>query len=548
MWRLTSGTTACTVVLTARKSGYNPATAELQVDLQGAALVFETVAPPAYATMGFPASGGVEVGDLPATDDNSISRDVEFCRCRQLKSDGTAKNNVCTVDNSSSSATFGDVTAGTAAQEGDLCTITVTASATTLGYESWSQDIVLKPGFMAVVQISASPDTPVCARFEGGKAKCWGGNYYGTLGNGTNSNYGDDDNEMGASLPFLNLGSGLTAKQIALGEYHSCAILNNDGLKCWGINGAGELGTGGDTVGDTFNLPSNLSTLSLGSERTALQVTAGRYYSCVLLDDKSIKCWGYNATGQLGYGDNDNRTAPEATATVNLGSDKTAKQVVAGNNFACAILNDDTVKCWGDDSYGQLGDGQSGGSQNAPHATNTVNLGQGAKFLAVLWYHVCAILNDNSLKCWGSDYYGQLGRGESSNRVPTPHSVSLGQNTTVVDVAVGLDHTCVILNDNTVKCWGRNDYGQLGYGNTTDTNAPPSATVDLGQGRTARSLSLGRNHSCALLDDYTVKCWGQHSQGSLGTGSGSDHLGDGVDEDGQAASEMGDNLPVVDLY
>ena len=214
------------------------------MNLQGAALVFETNAPPAYVTVGFPTSGGVEVGDLPGTDDNNISVTWSFVAVGS-QSDGTAKNNVCTVDNSSSSATFGDVTAGTAAAEGDVCTITVTASTTTLGYESWSRDIVLKPGFMAVVQISTGLEQSVCARFEGGEVKCWGENTDGQLGVGNTSHRGDADNEMGASLPFVNLGSGLTAKQVAVGYYHSCAVLNNDGLKCWGAHVYGELGIGG---------------------------------------------------------------------------------------------------------------------------------------------------------------------------------------------------------------------------------------------------------------------------------------------------------------
>ena len=127
---------------------------------------------------------------------------------------------------------------------------------------------------------------------------------------------------------------------------------------------------GGDNIGETFASPSNLSTLSLGNERTALQVATGQYHTCVLLDDKSIKCWGDNLVGQLGYGDSTERHAPEATATVNLGASKTAKQVVAGAEFTCAILNDDTVKCWGQNGVGALGNGNYN-STNEPHATNT---------------------------------------------------------------------------------------------------------------------------------------------------------------------------------
>ena len=227
------------------------------------------------------------------------------------------------------------------------------------------------------------------------------------------------------------------------------------------------------------------------------------------LNDDTVKCWGKNELGQLGYGNTTGRTSPHTTATLNFGVDdqnqpKTAQSLVLGNTHACAILNDNSLRCWGYDVDGRLGVGGSGSS------------------------------------------FCLQGRFNPCRKSPT--AVNLGQNKTAKFVALGDRHTCAILNDDTVRCWGEGDNGRLGYDNTSDLNAPSATAVNLGTGRTALSLALGEKHTCAILDDYTVKCWGNHHQGALGAGAGVTNLGDGVDEDGQAATEMGDNLPIVELF
>ena len=144
----------------------------------------------------------------------------------------------------------------------------------------------------------------------------------------------------------------------------ACAVLNDDMVKCWGSNANGQLGYG-DTNdrGDQANeMGNNLPTVDLGTGKTAKQVVAGGSYTCAVLNDDTVKCWGYNPNGQLGYGDTPNRgdNANEMgnnLPTVDLGTGKTAKQVVAGDYHTCAVLNDDTVKCWGRGDYGQLGYG-----------------------------------------------------------------------------------------------------------------------------------------------------------------------------------------------
>ena len=156
------------------------------------------------------------------------------------------------------------------------------------------------------------------------------------------------------------------------------------------------------------------------------------------------------------------------------------------------------------------------------------------------------------IKCWGSNDYGQLGLGDTSIRGDGPGemgddlpAVDLGPGRTAKMIAGGSNHACAVLDDDSVKCWGRNDYGQLGLGHTSDRGdninemGDKLPAVDLGTGRTAKMISAGEAHTCALLDDDSLKCWGRNDYGQLGIGD-TDRRGDGP-------GEMGDDLPFVDL-
>ncbi|CAL1149184.1 unnamed protein product [Cladocopium goreaui] len=173
--------------------------------------------------------------------------------------------------------------------------------------------------------------------------KCWGYGQYGQLGQGTQEDLGDEAFEMGENLSYIDLGSNRTVVQAAAGGLHTCALLDNHAIKCWGHGGYGQLGLGNtETIGDDANeMGDNLSTVDLGSGRTAQQVAAGAWHSCALLDDFSVKCWGSGLSGQLGQNDQLNigdsaNELGDALPAINLGS--TALKVVAG-------------------VYGQLGDG-----------------------------------------------------------------------------------------------------------------------------------------------------------------------------------------------
>jgi alpha-tubulin suppressor-like RCC1 family protein len=219
----------------------------------------------------------------------------------------------------------------------------------------------------------------------------------------------------------------------------------------------------------------------VGTSRTAKQVVAGNSYTCALLDNNTVKCWGRNDDGQHGYGDTAIRLAPPATTVVNLGSGRTGKAlaVTPAGTTTCALLDNNTVKCWGYNGSGQLGLGDP--SPRLSPATNAIDLGTGQTALSITvgTTHVCAVLATNQAKCWGQNQSGQLGTwqdmtnnydttvGESPNEMGNFLAVvNQGLGRSVKAVTGGFNHTCFLLDSNQVRCTGTNFAGQLGQGNT----------------------------------------------------------------------------------
>ena len=313
---------------------------------------------------------------------------------------------------------------------------------------------------------------------------------------------GDDNGGNGNRRAGLIDTSGV--RQFGVGQDHACAVLKTGKVSCWGLNLYGQLGDG--TTIDQ-NIPVEVD---LEEGRTARVVSAGGTYSCAILDNGSLVCWGRNAEGQLGVGDNMLRQSP---AIVNLGENRTAVAITLGNNHSCAILDDDSLACWGANNDRQLGQGDSDTTNRL--VPTEVNLGSGKKAVAVSagLQHTCAIIVNGSVVCWGNNVVGQLGDGSTQIR-GTPTPVDLGDGRTAKAIRVGGSHTCALLDNNTVKCWGLNGVGQLGDGTTTRKTIP--TVVDLGEGRTAIQIETGAEHTCVLLDDNSVKCWGRNDFGQLG--------------------------------
>jgi alpha-tubulin suppressor-like RCC1 family protein len=354
-----------------------------------------------------------------------------------------------------------------------------------------------------------------------------------------------------------------TGKRLAAGRTHVCARLDDGGLKCWGQGSDGQLGLGdAATRGDEADeMGVNLPRVNLGSGRKVLQVVAGAFHTCARLDNATVKCWG--GGGVLGLGDSVTRgTSPSTMGdnlpTVNLGSSRTALELVAGASHTCARLDNNNVKCWGNNAQGQLGQGDTLTRGNNPNEMGgnllKVDLGtdRKARELITGLQHTCARLDDSSVKCWGHNNFGQLGLGDIDNRGDGPNemgdallAINFGNGRTVVGIESNGDHSCARLDNNTVKCWGYNNAGQLGQGDTNNRGDDPNEmgdsllVVDLGSGRTALGLAIGFYHSCARLDDESLKCWGFNGSGELGQ--------DDVVQRGDQAGEMGDNLDAVNL-
>ena len=404
-----------------------------------------------------------------------------------------------------------------------------------------------------------------CALSYVGYVKCWGLNNYGQLGIGNTTTMGDNVNEMGDNLAFVPLGNNRTAKKISLGLYHTCAILDNDSVKCWGYNGQGQLGIENNT-----NIGNNLwsmwgeshSTVDLGANVSATHISSGMYHTCVITNLGDVKCWGFNAYGQLGIGNTIQigdglGEMGDNLLSVDLGYGRTAVDIVAGFHSTCVILDSGLVKCWGRNNYGQLGIGntiQIGDSADEM-GNNLAITDLGDNITAISLdsglYNYCAITNTRDVKCWGYNGYAQLGLGNLTNIGNTVNqmgdnlpSVDLGSGRTAKQIGVGGYHTCLILDNEDFKCWGHNIQGQLGIGNTNQIGDGPGEMGDSLISPTLpssyiKSVTSGHRTSCAIIFDDSVRCWGQNNYGELGIGN-TDQIGDGTDE-------MGSNMKITDI-
>jgi len=359
----------------------------------------------------------------------------------------------------------------------------------------------------------SSGSAHTCAILDDGSVSCWGNNDVGQLGDGTTVN-------RTTPTQTSSLGTGRTAVAISSGSGHTCAILDDGSVSCWGWNYLGQLGdgTGGDFTSD-YNRNTPTQTSSLGTGRTAVAISSGSLHTCAILDDASVSCWGYNGAGQLGDGTTTRRNTP--TQTSSLGTNRTAVAISSGYGHTCAILDDGSVSCWGYGGHGQLGDGTTTDARNTPTQTSSLGTGRTAVAISSGTIKTCAILDDGSVSCWGGNYYGQLGDGSTTNRSTPTQTSSLGTGRTAVAISSGFESTCALLDDGTVSCWGLNNYGQLGDG-TTNNRSTPAQTSSLRTGRTAVAISSGNAHACAILDDATVSCWGYNWKGQLGDGTYTD--------------------------
>ena len=346
-----------------------------------------------------------------------------------------------------------------------------------------------------VMEIGTAYDT-TCALTTIGALKCWGGNHFGQLGDGTTDH---------RAQPFDLLGLTDTVGDIATGYEHSCAVVNagpNAGtVRCWGGNRLGALGDG-------THLQRLTPTTSVSGLADVVQVSAGYYVTCALKSNGHVWCWGQGGRGQLGNG-----AFIDSDVPVEVQGLTDAEQISVGFDFTCALLTGGSVVCWGDDQFGRLGDDD--GDPNGDRATPvSVLLAGPAQQISAGGGHACALLVSGVAQCWGWNGFGQLGI-DSTVDSPTPADVHGSGN--FIAIAAGRAFTCAITTAGAVECWGQNGVGQLGNNTPGDRHTPyPVDTTNMPG--TVQQVVAGSDHACALTNG-AVKCWGYNEYGPLGDGT-----------------------------
>ena len=327
-----------------------------------------------------------------------------------------------------------------------------------------------------------------CVLFESGKVKCWGSNSDGQIASEGEMNDGPLYGKSGDDWPYVSLGDGVLAQDLVMGIANMACILTTLGkVKCWGQSIDGSLGIGpsesrGTKKGDMGN---SLPFLDFGTTEKVIQIAVGDYHSCALFESKRVKCWGGNSRGELGLDDTRSRGLLNIEMGANLpflefGTTEKVMKIEAAGATNCAIFESGRLKCWGNNSSGNLFMGNEqisyGGEAGEMKKLPFLDLGVNEKVtqISLGQLHSCAVFKSGRLKCWGSNYKGALGL-ESPNEGSIGNLpehlgkalpfVNLGKKLKVGYIAVGSMSACAVIQlTNEVKCWGKNDYGQIGSG------------------------------------------------------------------------------------
>lgn len=360
----------------------------------------------------------------------------------------------------------------------------------------------------ACVAFVVTGNTDSCARRTDGTLLCWGDNRYGQLGVGDTAPHTGPQllnaPWPGVSKVFMPPGTGdLSASQ----SWFACVIDTQGTLWCWGDNSYGQLGDG--------TTAAKSSPVKVSGLVKVTHACTGGSHTCAATSDGSLWCWGSNANGQLGTGD----TMPHSTPTMinvpswtsnDAGLGAIVDSLQCGAKHTCAHRSDDALWCWGSNAYGQIGDGtttdRTTPTQVSMLGNTVVRVGTGGS-------HTCAFDKSGAVWCWGNNQYGQLGVGDMVGRqVPT----KLNGIANINQIWPGGSHTCALDTKFTLWCWGNNQFGQLGTGDTATQSTPIIASPAVTTGN-VEGANAGGAHTCAQRkDDGAVLCWGNDQYGQLG--------------------------------
>jgi len=338
-----------------------------------------------------------------------------------------------------------------------------------------------------------------------GTVRAWGWNNNGQLGNGST----DTDSTTPVRVSVIT--SANPAVEIAGGQYHSLALLADGTVRAWGSNQYGQLGY--FSLNTESRVPAQVSVIT--SANPAVEIAGGGFHSLALLADGTVRAWGNNAQGQLGNKSTTNSNAPVQVSGIT--SANPAVEIAGGNLHSLALLADGTVLAWGYNAQGQLGN-NSKTQSNAPVMVSGITSANPAVEIASGIYHSLALLADGTVLAWGYNVYGQLGNGSTTQSL-TPKPVSgITSGNPAVEIAGGDYHSLALLADGTVLAWGFNAQGQLGNTSNTQSNTPVQVS-DITSANPAVEIASGRSHGLAILADGTLRAWGLNSNGQLGNAS-----------------------------
>ena len=366
-----------------------------------------------------------------------------------------------------------------------------------------------------------------CTRMSDGTARCWGSNLSGRFGNDSLSNSNvpvavvDPTN---TSIPLTGIAS------ISTGAYQSCAVMTDSTARCWGLNENGRLGNDSFRDSDvpvTVVDPTNTSNPLTG----IASISAGNSHVCAVMTDSTARCWGYNGEGRLGNNTLTDSKVPVAVLDpTNTSNPLTGiASISAGGYQTCAVMADSTARCWGLNEAGRLGNNSLSNSDvpvTVVDPTNTSNPLTGFATISVGNSSVCAVMTDSTARCWGYNGAGRLGDDTlTDSKVP----VAVVDPTNTANPLTGIasissggypgGHTCARMLDSTARCWGKNGAGRLGN-NTLIASRVPVTVVDPGSTSNVlagvTSITAGGYHTCAVMTDGSVRCWGYNGSGRLG--------------------------------
>ena len=366
-----------------------------------------------------------------------------------------------------------------------------------------------------------------CAITSDNGVRCWGYDMDGALGDNFKSGGSSGvPVDVCADASCLTNLSGVTA--VAAGYDHACALTTAQGVKCWGINDVGELGA--STTGNCYGHPCSTTPVDVCADSSCLTalsgvtaISVGSDHTCALLSSGGVKCWGSDNYGKLGTGvavpGGYSTTPVDVVADASLAPLTAVVALSAGGLHTCAVTTAGLAKCWGYNGSGQLGNNSTTNS-NIP--VNVYNYGGSSKFQAISagLLHTCAIYSYGGDMCWGDNQYGEIGDGSTTNRLIPTNSLEI----TAAVIVAGQNFTCDLDPFYGLECWGWNFEGELGDGNTLGSTTPMHViSLDPLQINTiSASVDNGfpeGGHTCALTNSGWIYCWGDDSEGELGNGA-----------------------------